>query len=239
MAEWSCSLFPGAREAGGAFVPSLRPPRVYVPGAPAADPERAALEAARRARSKLRRYCVANGLNRLGTLTYAGSGNFDQVLLREHVGDFFRGLRGSLGGTAFPYVWVPEWHKAHGLHVNFAVAQFVPKQRIDAAWGRGFVHIKLLSDLPVGSGRVEEARKAAGYLSKYVAKSFEDAKRISRRHRYEVAQGFPPVRERLTATSLDDLFHAASDRMGSMPAVRWFSGESPGWQGPPAFWWQW
>ena len=30
------------------------------------------------------------------------------------------------------------------------------------------MHIKLLGDLPVGSGTLGEARKAAGYLSKYV-----------------------------------------------------------------------
>ncbi len=52
-----------------------------------------------------------------------------------------------------PYVWVPEWHKSgHGQHVHFAVGRFVPRRVIEQAWGRGFVHIKLLGDLPVGSG---------------------------------------------------------------------------------------
>ncbi len=44
---------------------------------------------------------------------------------------------------------------------------------IERAWGHGFVHIKLLSDLPVGSTSLPEARRAAGYLSKYVSKSFD------------------------------------------------------------------
>lgn len=65
-AYWSLSFYPDAREAGGAFVP-------YRGGGvkgQAADPARARAEAARRAKGKLRRYCTANRLNRLGTLTY-------------------------------------------------------------------------------------------------------------------------------------------------------------------------
>ena len=67
-AGWSLSLYPDAGEAGGAFVPSYRPRRTWVPGTPAADPARARAEAGRRARAKLRRYCAANRLNRFGTL---------------------------------------------------------------------------------------------------------------------------------------------------------------------------
>lgn len=83
------------------------------------------------------------------------------------MGGFFRELRAGLGHPALPYLWSAEWHKSdHGLHVHFAVGRFVPRHLIEGAWGRGFVHIKLLGDLPVGSGSLEEARKAAGYLSK-------------------------------------------------------------------------
>ena len=84
--------------------------------------------------------------------------------------------------SALPYVWVPEWHKTgHGLHLHFAVGRFVPRGMIEQAWGHGFVHIKLLGDLPVGSGALAEARQAAGYLSKYVGKSFDDDGRIAPR----------------------------------------------------------
>ena len=41
------------------------------------DPGRARAEAARRAAGKVRRYCAANRLNRLGTLTYRGEGCHD------------------------------------------------------------------------------------------------------------------------------------------------------------------
>ena len=73
---------------------------------------------------------LANRLNRLGTLTYRGAGNHDPMLLRRHVGEFFRALRSSLGGDPLPYVWVPEWHKTdHGLHVHFAVGRYIPRSR--------------------------------------------------------------------------------------------------------------
>ena len=39
---------------------------------------------------------------------------------------------------------------------------------------RGRVHIKLIGDLPVGSGALEEARMAARYLAKYVSKNVGD-----------------------------------------------------------------
>jgi hypothetical protein len=242
-AAWVLNLYPGAAEAGGCFV-SSRPRVSSVRGGPTADPERARVEAGRRARGRLRRYCAANQLNRLGTLTYAGQGCHDPRQARADVGSFFRALRSEVGGAAFPYVWVPEWHKTdHGLHLHFAIGRYVQRRKIESAWGRGFVHIKLLGDLPQGSGPVQEARKAAGYLSKYVAKSFNDEQAQHRRpaglHRFDVAQGFKPKVVRLSGTSADDVFGQASDLMGSIPALRWSSADVEGWQGPPAIWGQW
>ena len=167
-AGWTLSLYATAGEAGGSFVSSVRRQGLWVPAGSASDPARARAEAARRARKKMRVYCTANRLNRLGTLTYAGEGCHDPVRLRLDVAEFFRALRSDLGRGPFPYAWVPEWHKTgHGLHVHFAVGQFIPRGKIQAAWDRGFVHIKRLSDMPVGSSTWQEARRAAGYLSKY------------------------------------------------------------------------
>jgi len=189
--EWQLSLYPQAAEAGGCLVTT----RSGESGGRGADPERAAAEAVRRARAKVRRYGVANRLNRLATLTYAGEGCFDPVLLRQDVGAFFKALRPALGGQALPYVWVPEWHPGgHGLHVHFIVGRYVRQSLIREAWGHGIVHIKLIGDLPVGSGVLAEARKAAGYLCKYIGKGLDDERRTSGLHRYEVAQGFQPKR---------------------------------------------
>jgi hypothetical protein len=197
------------------------------------------MEAARRARGKVRRYCAVNRLNRLGTLTYAGEGCHDPLVIRADLAEFFRKLRASLGGDPFPYVWVPEWHKTdHGLHAHFALGRYVQRQVIEEAWGRGFVHIKLLGDLPVGSGPLEEARKAAGYLSKYVGKAF-DERRLPARHRYEVAQHFQPEGVRIFAASLGRAVARAADLMGKPPSRVWHSRELEEWSGPPSIHLKW
>lgn len=238
---WSLAVYESAREAGGSFRYSLQAPRTpLAPGHVAADPVRAAEEAARRARSKARRYCAANRLNRLGTLTYRGGGCHDPKQLRAEVAAFFRTLRALLGDVAFPYLWTSEWHKSgHGLHVDFAVGRFIKRSLIEQAWGHGFVHIKLLGDLPVGSGTIAEARQAARYLSKYVGKDF-DAKRSQGLHRYEVAQGFQPTVVSVWGRTREEAIDLACSVMhGVRPEVIWLSDEKDDWQGPPAMWLQW
>ena len=189
----------------------------------------------------MRRYCAANGLNRLGTLTYRGAGNHDPALLREHLGLFFRELRDQLGGRSFAYAWVPEWHKTdHGLHAHFAVGRYISRSQLVRSWPHGFVHIKLLSDLPVGSTRLSEARVAGGYLAKYVAKSFGEARDpVAGLHRYDVAQGFQPEQIRLLGTSASHVLGQASGLLGAAPMRRWCSDEADDWQGAPAIWAQW
>ena len=234
---WRLGVLPAAGEAGGSFRYSWQPRRDG--SSSGGDPERARVEAARRARTKLRRYCAANGLNRLGTLTYAGEGCRDPRAFRQHLGVFFRRLRRRLAVEALPYAWVPEWHKSgHGLHAHFAVGRFVPRSDIEAAWGRGFVHIKLLSDLPVGSGRLGEARLAAWYLSKYVGKAF-DERRGEGLHRYEVAQGFQPEVVPVAGRTVDEALDRACEVMGGPPSRVWHSDENEQWQGPPAVWASW
>jgi hypothetical protein len=180
-------------------------------------------------------------LNWLGTLTYAGAGCHDPQQVRTHVADFFRGLRTGLGGAPLPYVWVPEWHKTgHGLHVHFAVGRYIHRCLIKEAWGRGFVHIKLLGGHPVGSGSLSEARKAAGYLSKYVSKSFSDpGARAFGLHRYDVAQSFQPTKLSLSGVSPSDVMQQASDYLDGPPVVRWSSESVEDWAGAPAIWAQW
>lgn len=237
---WSLSLCVEAGEAGGSFRATLQPSRVgYVHGGPAADPVRAGDEAARRARSKARKYCAANRLNRLGTLTYAGAGCHDPKALRADVAVFVRTLRTLLGGGAFAYLWTAEWHPGgHGLHVHFAVGRFIKRTLIEQAWQHGFVHIKLLGDLPVGSGAVAEARKVAGYLSKYVGKGFI-SDRLPGLHRYEVAEGFQPKITPVWANTRAEVIDAACVIMRDRPDTVWLSDTKKDWQGPPALWLQW
>jgi hypothetical protein len=236
QARWTFTLYPEAAEGGGCFVPLYRrePDGGGVP-----DSERSGQEAARRARAKLRRYCAANRLNRFATLTYAGAGCFDPHRLRSDAAGFFRGLRRELGGEPLPYAWASEWHPGgHGLHVHFAVGRYVKQRLIRDVWGRGIVHVKLIGDLPVGSGALEEARRAAGYLAKYVSKNIAD-ERVPRLHRYEVAQGFQPKRVPLSAESDLAAIAQASERMGGPPSRVWRSSEQEGWRAAPAYWCAW
>ena len=238
---WVFSLCPAAGEGGGSWVSWRKPERSYVAPGKARDPERSAEMAGRRARRTLRHYCAANRLNRFGTLTYGPPRCTDPRVLREHTAEFFRSLREGLGGKPLAYVWVPELHKdgVH-LHVHFAVGRYVPRGLIESVWGRGWVHIKLLGDLPVGSGTLAEARVAAGYLSKYVTKTFNDpTTRVMGLHRYDVAQGFQPEVLQLRGRTADAVIGQASEMFGAAPARRWSSGEVAGWAAPPAIWAQW
>jgi hypothetical protein len=172
-------------------------------------------------------------------LTYAGQGCFDHQELRRDVAHFFRRLRRELGGEPLPYAWAPEWHPGgHGLHVHFAVGRYVRQSLIREVWARGITHIKLIGDLPVGSGALEEARQAGRYLAKYVSKNVAD-ERVPRRHRYDVAQGFQPEPLPLTGRSPEAVIEQASERMGGAPSAVWRSSEQEGWRGPPAYWCAW
>ena len=88
---WALSLYPDAGEGGGC----LSVERRVVPTGLPPNTERAAEEAGRRARAKIRRYAAANRLNRLGTLTYRGEGCHDPLRLRDDLAGFFRDLRAS------------------------------------------------------------------------------------------------------------------------------------------------
>jgi len=234
---WTLSLYPEAGEGGGCLAV---PRRAVEPRGGRPDGERAAAEAGRRARGKLRRYCAANGLNRLGTLTYRGAGCHEPAQVRVDVAEFVRELRAGIGEGPIPYAWVPQWHPGgHGLHVHFAVGRYVQRGLIEEAWGRGFVHIKLLSNLPVGSGARAEARQAARYLARYVGRDSDDGRRPAGLHRYEVAQGFQPEKVECYGPSAEAAIESASRFMGAAPERVWFSAETEGWRGPPACWAQW
>ncbi len=137
-------------------------------------------------------------------------------------------------------MWVPEWHPGgHGLMCISPSRGMCRHGLIKGVWGRGRVHVKLFTDLPVGSGALEEARVAGGYLAKYVSKSFGDD-RIPGLHRYEVAQGFQPQPGAATGGVSDEAVIAlASDLMGSQPSRQWDSNDVEGWRAPPAYWCAW
>ena len=134
---------------------------------------------------------------------------------------------------------MPEWHKGgHGLHAHFAVGRYVARTSIVESWPHGFVHIKLLGHLPVGSGALGEARLAARYLSKYMGKDLAGDKAFGL-HRYEVAQGFQPRTLTIAGATADEALDQAVALMGSEPEHVWRSKEHEDWEGPPAVWASW
>jgi hypothetical protein len=232
---WGVALVP---EAGEAIATFHSADAGGAGGGVGCDAEEASRVASRRARTCVRRYCAANRLNRLGTLTYRGDGCHEPMLLRRDVGGFFRRLRDGLGRGAFPYLWTAEWHKSgHGLHTHFAVGRYVPRTAIEEAWPHGFVHIKLLGDLPYGASDLDQARRAARYLSKYVGKAF--AEHQPGLHRYEVAQGFAPRREGSSGRTSEEVVAWAVERMGRAPQFVQASNEWHDYQGPSAVFLSW
>jgi hypothetical protein len=242
---WVLTVYGDAREASGSFRSAARL------GGPAEEPDpgRSAVEGARRARVQIRRYCAANRLNRLGTLTYAEACH-DQEQVRADVAAFFKRLRRAIvvkelpakfkPGDPFPYLWVPEWHPGgHGLHLHFAVGRYIPRQAIEQAWGHGFITIRQLNGLSTGSGPLEEARLTARYLAKYAAKDLDDQARRFGLHRYEVAEGFQPVALELQGRSPEELIEQASALLGCKPKRVSHSANWKQWQGPPSFTVEW
>jgi len=237
-AGWYLNLYPDAKEATATFIASYKSlGKSTFDESPFS--ERGPIEAARRARSKVRRYCAANSLNRLGTLTYRDEGMHDQKEFRSDIGAFFKELKASLN-KPFPYLWVPEWHPSgHGLHAHFAINRYIKRSLIESVWDKGFVHIKLLSDIPHGSTTMQEARRAAYYLGKYVGKTFEDKNRIKGMHRYDIAQGFMPRKVVYSAPNRYIVIQEAIDAMGSVPSYTWDSNDQKDWSASPAMYMSW
>lgn len=229
---WHGRVFPDAGEAVIYFVSGAEPCRLGE-----TDPEEVQRIAASRARRKVRRYCRANRLYRLATLTYSRqTDDYDQVVI--DVRAFIKRLRAAaFKGKRFPYVWVIECHKSGKLHVHLALPRYVDKRQLAAVWGKGFVDIRALGEVPRSHEAMRDMAKAAAlYLAKYVEKTFADGASSAGRHRYEVGQGFQPVAvevppQRAELAARNDCIVVMG---GEAPAFEWSSdslGEA--WKAPP------
>lgn len=181
----------------------------------------------RRARGKVRRYAVTNGLTRLLTVTYKPPQPVEVIRVVRDAAQFERRLR-----EAYPaLVWVRtlERHASGALHLHYGMSEYVRKERLARLWGHGFVDVRRIrSNRP---GRREAARSVARYLSKYVTK---DAARGIGGHRYEVRQGYQPVAVRAAAWSVDEGWRTLVGLAGGeVPAYEWSSSGEPDWNGPP------
>lgn len=126
-------------------------------------------EAARRAASTLRRWCVQNVADRGLTLTYAPEhATEDMATAWADVNAMRRRLR-EHGHDCI--LIVPERHKSGVIHFHGAIPGWLDHKLLEACWGKGFVLIKRPKSKRSRSKR-ERCRMLASYLSKYLSKSF-------------------------------------------------------------------
>jgi hypothetical protein len=146
----------------------------------------------RRAAGAIRRFAKANGLNYLWTLTYAEAAS-DRAQVVRDVMRFFAGLAVHLGELAAVAVIERGGRGTKRLHVHFAMQGRVDHAEMGWLWGHGYVYYGDGERHP-GRSTVE---KLAGYLSKYLCKTFEgdglaDGDRQAEQNRYLHTQGFEP-----------------------------------------------
>lgn len=230
-------MFPDCGEAVVSFAASYQSAEDGGVGA-YGDSDANRLRAERRARRVVRRYCTANGIDRLVTLTFAPPFCTDPAELVEHRKRFIRRLRCSFGHS-FPYVWAPELHKdGVKLHAHLGLNRFVKKDQMAEVWGHGFVDVRLIRARG-SKNPLDHRRRAARYLSKYVGKAFDQPGTFGR-HRYEVGEGFQPRCDKQTFATEDEARAWASTQMGgATPSYVWRSTDVDDWQGPPvsvAYW---
>lgn len=204
------------------------------PGPGEANSERAA----RRARSRLRRYAVANRLRYLWVLTlapddcsqYPCQHVTDLRLVKRQVASFVkRGLRGH-AKYSDAYVVGYERHRSGAWHVNLLVSKRVAHRLIEVGWGRGNVWVERFSGRR-GESMRDSARRAAAYVAKYVAKEFDGAGRHV--HRYDVAQGFGVRVVRVFALSASGILEECD---GGAVAYRYDAAAPESGRGPPIVW---
>lgn len=215
----------------------------------AADPERAAVESARRARRELRRWCIANGVDRLGTLTFrcrrcdrpegcvCAEGpdrprveDLDWVL--DQVAKFRRRMRDAAGGRDVALVVVVEEHEDGHLHVHFGFNRKLDRHLVRRCWGLGFVDLRRLkSKHGERLGRREQGRRVAMYLAKYVTKQGGQG---AGRKRYSTTRGMTVRVTRSRFMSRQEALVWLELQMGGdLPDHIWESSMVEGWDGPP------
>jgi hypothetical protein len=210
------------------------------------DEERAERNEARalsRARTEVRRYCVRNRLDRMWTLTFrcwecdaapcacglAASPSLDEAWRAWDA--FVRRLRRALGRNVPLLAVVERGSKGtRRLHVHVAVGFYVKGEELERVWGHG--HVKPRRSRVAAAGKRERARRAAGYLSKYLSKELGQ-ERAENGNRYRRAQGFAArVVRRRRLTAEDARWFAARLCGGNVVDV-WRSEGDGEWRGPP------
>lgn len=147
----------------------------------------------------------------------------------------------------FPFILVMERHKSGFFHFHMGVPRFVKYQAMNPIWGHGSTQSPRLATR--GGGRPTIA-DLAGYLAKYVSKTFAPGAGVTPKgmHRYHCARGFRAGARGpfVVSYSPEKWQHACSNKAmalemvlaeglkrGWLPPTFWYSDEDEEWRGPP------
>ena len=192
--------------------------------------------AARRAKSKIRQRCKAQGLNSLLTLTYRVN-QTDRALCEAHLKAFLRRLRRAI--PAFGYVAFFEPQKRGAWHVHMAVrklpltlaatngVQVKSFNVVRAIWRSVVGDLGGNIDLGRWKGNAQKsAAKCAAYISKYCLKAYADGEMGSKRYRASAVQlpaGEVVQFEASSLAELIDLVVSFAGEGGRRLATSWLS----------------
>lgn len=186
----------------------------------------------RRARRQMQDYMVANGLDKMWTLTCAEK-VYSRSVMVSMVQAFFKKWE-TYTGRKFPWVWVLEKHKDDSWHCHIAVndSLWTDKRHLQGLWGHGIVRFDPCKTKRQHGDDRSRMRRLSTYLGKYLTKDFSDDIELGR-HRYEVAQGFQPeVTTVHFATFKEACTFIASNEL---PKAVWCSLDDPDYVGPPCW----
>lgn len=181
------------------------------------DPE-VAKKNAKRAKRAVRLACKNVGADRLMTLTRRES-NPDEYWTREQwakAWDKFVRLC-KRAGVDLVYVAVLENHEKGNFHLHVALTGHAPVNLLRPIWwaccgGRGMGNIDIKRRRT--HDRVHRTAKIAAYISKYIAKQFEDSEFNKKRY-WASRQSLPEVRRViLRAENLPESIREAADLLG-------------------------
>ena len=192
--------------------------------------------AARRAKSKIRQRCKAQGLDSLLTLTYRAN-QCDRAVAEADFKAFLRRLRGVMPG--FAYVAFFETQKRGAWHVHMAVRKFPMKlAATNGVLVKSFGVIRAIWRAVVGEhgGNIDMGRwkgtsqksaaKCAAYISKYCLKAYADGELGSKRYRASSVDLPVPETVQFEAASLAeliDLVVSFAGEGGRVLATSWLS----------------
>lgn len=210
---------------------------------PEHDPERSAREASRRARAEMRRYCVANRIDKLWTLTYGGEAPTDWSQVWEHIEAFRKRLWAHLGRRIPMVVVIEEGSKNGRLHVHPAVSEYIDQADMAKLWGHGFVFVRKIKANPsprrTTPSRSDLARIVAGYLSGYLIANGKKAHaqdgRAGHGKRFSTTRGFSPSCDRIRVETMAEAHMIVFREMGTDFSYQWASSDLEDWDGPPVW----